>query len=138
FLGTSSGIYVLTNKIYERMVQIFPPDFRTGMTMAVMLLVITFTLVLVNWKFLGKRDYTTVSGRGYSARPMALGRLRWVAFGFVMLFFLVTVVLPAVMLVQVSFIRFIGLDVFYPASHTPHQSRPVLTLPAHRPALPTH
>jgi len=56
FLGTSSGIYVLTNKIYERMVQIFPPDFRTGMTMAVMLLVITFGLVLVNWRFLGKRD----------------------------------------------------------------------------------
>jgi iron(III) transport system permease protein len=107
FLGTSSGIYVLTNKIYERMVQIFPPDFRTGMTMAVMLLVITFGLVLVNWKFLGKRDYTTVSGRGYSARPMALGRLRWVAFGFVVLFFVVSVVLPAVMLVQVSFIRFI-------------------------------
>ena len=90
FLGTSSGIYVLTNKIYERMVQIFPPDFRTGMTMAIMLLVITFALVLVNWRFLGKRDYTTVSGRGYSARPMALGRLRWVAFGFVVLFFVVT------------------------------------------------
>src|SRR5436309_3471489 len=86
FLGTSSGIYVLTNKIYERMVQIFPPDFRTGMTMAVMLLVITFGLVLVNWRLLGKRDYTTVTGRGYSARPMALGRLRWVAFGFVLLF----------------------------------------------------
>src|SRR5882724_11170452 len=103
FLGTSSGIYVLTNKIYERMVQIFPPDFRTGMTMAVMLLVITFALVLVNWKFLGRRDYTTVSGRGYSARPMALGRLRWVAFGFVVLFFVVSVVLPAVMLVQVSY-----------------------------------
>ena len=46
------------------MVQIFPPDFRTGMTMAVMLLVITFGLVLVNWRFLGKRDYTTVTGRG--------------------------------------------------------------------------
>ena len=91
FLGTSSGIYVLTNKIYERMVQIFPPDFRTGMTMAVMLLVITFALVLVNWKFLGRRDYTTVSGRGYSARPMALGKLRWVAFGFVVLFFFVSV-----------------------------------------------
>jgi ABC-type Fe3+ transport system permease subunit/nitrite reductase/ring-hydroxylating ferredoxin subunit len=135
FLGTSSGIYVLTNKIYERMVQIFPPDFRTGMTMAVMLLVITFTLVLVNWKFLGKRDYTTVSGRGYSARPMALGRLRWVAFGFVMLFFVVTVVLPAVMLVQVSFIRFIGLDVFDPASYTTDNWRRMLTLRVNRLAL---
>jgi iron(III) transport system permease protein len=135
FLGTSSGIYVLTNKIYERMVQIFPPDFRTGMTMAVMLLVITFGLVLVNWKFLGKRDYTTVTGRGYSARPMALGRLRWVAFGFVVLFFVVSVVLPAVMLVQVSFIRFIGLDVFDPASYTLDNWRRMLTLRVNRLAV---
>ena len=135
FLGTSSGIYVLTNKIYERMVQIFPPDFRTGMAMAVMLLVITFGLVLVNWKFLGKRDYTTVTGRGYSARPMALGRLRWVAFGFVVLFFVVSVVLPAVMLVQVSFIRFIGLDVFDPASYTLDNWRRMLTLRVNRLAL---
>jgi ABC-type Fe3+ transport system permease subunit len=135
FLGTSSGIYVLTNKIYERMVQIFPPDFRTGMTMAVMLLVITFGLVLVNWRFLGKRDYTTVSGRGYSARPMALGRLRWVAFGFVVLFFVVTVVLPAVMLIQVSFIRFIGLNVFDPASYTLDNWRRMLMLRINRLAL---
>ena len=135
FLGTSSGIYVLTNKIYERMVQIFPPDFRTGMTMAVMLLVITFGLVLINWKFLGKRDYTTVTGRGYSARPMQLGRWRWVAFGFVVVFFFVSVVLPAVMLIQVSFIRFIGLNVFDPASYTLDNWRRMLTLRVNRLAL---
>lgn len=135
FLGTSSGIYVLTNKIYERMVQIFPPDFRTGMTMAVMLLVITFALVLVNWKFLGTKDYTTVTGRGYSARPMALGRLRWVAFGFVVLFFVITVVLPAVMLIQTSFIRFIGLSVLDPSSYTLDNWRRMLTLRVNRLAL---
>ena len=135
FLGTSSGIYVLTNKIYERMVQIFPPDFRTGMTMAVMLLVITFGLVLVNWRFLGKRDYTTVTGRGYSARPMALGKLRWVAFGFVVLFFVITVVLPALMLIQVSFIRFIGLNIFDPASYTLDNWRRMLMLRVNRLAL---
>jgi len=135
FLGTSSGIYVLTNKIYERMVQIFPPDFRTGMTMAVMLLVITFGLVLINWKFLGKRDYTTVTGRGYSARPMQLGKLRWVAFGFVVLFFFVSVVLPAVMLIQVSFIRFIGLNVFDLDSYTLDNWRRMLTLRVNRLAL---
>jgi len=135
FLGTGAGIYVLTNKIYERMVQIFPPDFRTGMTMAVMLLAITFALVLVNWRFLGKRDYTTVTGRGYSARPMALGRLRWVAFGFVVLFFVVTVVLPAAMLIQVSFIRFLGLSILDPASYTLDNWRRMLELRLNRLAL---
>ena len=78
FLGTSSGIYVLTNKIYERMVQIFPPDFRTGMTMAVMLLVITFALVLINWRFLGQarlhdRDRARLLGAPDDARAGCAG-----------------------------------------------------------------
>ena len=66
---------------------------------------------------------------------MALGRLRWVAFGFVVLFFVVTVVLPAVMLIQVSFIRFIGLEVFDPASYTLDNWRRMLTLRVNRLAL---
>src|SRR5499433_1622205 len=135
FLGTSAGIYVLTNKIYERMVQIFPPDYRAGMTMAVLLLVITFALVLVNWKALGTRDYTTVTGRGYSVRPMPLGKLRWVAFAFVVLFFVVSVALPAAMLIQTSFIRFVGLDVFDPASYTLDHWRRMLTLRVNKLAL---
>src|SRR5262249_10676432 len=135
FLGGSAGIYVLTNKIYERMVQIFPPDFRTGMSLAMLLLVITFALVLVNWRFLGTRDYTTVTGRGYSARPMALGRRRWVAFGFVVLFFVVSVALPVAMLIQVSFIRFVGLSIVDPASYTWDNWRRMLTLRINRLAL---
>jgi len=135
FLGTSAGIYVLTNRIYERLVQIFPPDYRAGMTMAVLLLVITFALVLVNRKALGARDYTIVTGRGYSARPMPLGKLRWVAFAFVVLFFVITVVLPAAMLIRTSFIRFIGLDVLDPANYTLDNWRRMLTLRVNRLAL---
>jgi iron(III) transport system permease protein len=135
FLGTSAGIYVLTNKIYERMVQIFPPDYRAGMTMAVLLLVITFALVLVNRRVLGARDYTTVTGRGYSVRPMPLGKLRWVAFTFVVLFFIVSVALPAAMLIQTSFIRFIGLDVLDPSSYTLDNWRRMLSLRVNRMAL---
>ena len=51
------------------------------------------------------------------------------------LFFVVSVVLPAVMLIQVSFIRFIGLDVFDPASYTLDNWRRMLTLRVNRLAL---
>src|SRR5439155_1671745 len=70
-----------------------------------------------------------------SARPMQLGKLRWVAFGFVVLFFFVSVVLPAVMLIQVSFIRFIGLNVFDLNSYTLDNWRRMLTLRVNRLAL---
>ena len=105
------------------------------MTLATLLLVITFALVLVNWKFLGNRDYTTVTGRGYSARPIALGKLRWAAFAFVMVFFFISVVLPAAMLIQTSFIRFMGLGIFDPSSYTLDNWRRMLTLRVNRLAL---
>jgi len=83
----------------------FPPDFGTGMTLSLLLVLVTFALVGVYWRLIGNRDYTTVTGRGYSARPMALGKLRWVAFAIVLLYFLVAVVLPVGMLIQTSFAR---------------------------------
>src|SRR5207249_10544605 len=64
-----------------------------------------------------------------------LARLRRVACCFVVLFFVVSVVLPAVRLVQVSFIRFIGLDVFDPASYTLDNWRRMLTPRVNRLAL---
>jgi len=69
------------------------PDFRTGMTMAVMLLVITSPRA-GELAVLGSVTTGPVCGARLLARPMPLGRLRWVAFGFVVVFFVVTVVCP--------------------------------------------
>jgi iron(III) transport system permease protein len=128
FLGTPAGIFVLTNKIYERLGHVFPPDFATGMTLSLLLLVVTFALVGVYWRLIGNRDYTTVSGRGYSARPMALGKLRWVAFAVVLLYILVALVLPVGMLIQTSFARVVGVNMLDPAGYTLDNWRRMLSI----------
>lgn len=135
FLGSSAGIFVLTNKIYERLASSFPPDFRTGMALSLLLLIVTMALVVLGWWLLGNKDYTTVSGRGYSVRPMSLGGMRWIAFGFLVLYFAVSVVLPVATLVQSSFAAIVGLNVLDPAGYTLDNWRRMLSLRINRSAL---
>jgi iron(III) transport system permease protein len=67
-----------------------------------------FTLVLIQWKVLGGRSFHTVTGKGYAPGIIRLGRLRWVAFGVCVLFFVVAVLLPLGQLLIGSFYRFVG------------------------------
>jgi iron(III) transport system permease protein len=65
FLGTPAGIFVFTNKIYQAMEGIFPPDYPTAFTMVLLLLLVTFAL----------RHRPQLLRAADAARPVALGRL---------------------------------------------------------------
>jgi iron(III) transport system permease protein len=76
----------------------------------------------------GRRNYTTVTGRSFSARPMHLGKLRWLAFAFVAFYFLLSLVLPAIVIVQTSFINIVGFDILNPASYSLQNWNAILSL----------
>jgi iron(III) transport system permease protein len=118
FLGTPAGVVVFTNKIYLAMQGVFPPDYPTAFTMVLLLLIITFLLVIFNWVMIGRRNYTTVTGRSYSARPMRLGPLRWLAFAFVGGYLTLSFILPALVIIQTSFLNIIGFDILNPDSYS--------------------
>ena len=128
FLGTPAGVVVFTNKIYLALQGVFPPDYPTAFTMVLLLLCITFLLVILNWMLIGRRNYTTVTGRSYSARPMRLGRLRWLAFGFVGLYLTLSFILPALVIIQTSFINIVGFDVLNPDSYSFRNWNTILSL----------
>jgi iron(III) transport system permease protein len=128
FLGTPAGIVVFTNKIYLAMEGVFPPDYPTAFTMVLLLLCVTFVLVAANWILIGRRNYTTVTGRSYSARPLRLGRLRWLAFAFVALYLIFSLILPALVIIQTSFINIIGFDILNPDSYSFRNWNTILSL----------
>ena len=84
-------------------------------------MVLMFGLVAWQWRLLGGRSFFTVTGKGYTPRVTRLGRWRWVTFGFCVLFFAVTVVLPVGQLVIGSFFKFFG---FYRMSMLTRRSLP--------------
>ena len=107
-LGTPARIFVFTTKIYDLAYGGHVARFGPAMVLAVLLLALTFSLIVVQWRALGSRHYTTVSGRGYRARPLDLGGWRWVAFAFILGFFAVFGILPFAVLLLNSFMQLSG------------------------------
>jgi iron(III) transport system permease protein len=107
-LGTPARIFVFTTKIYDLAYGGHVASFGPAMVLAVLLLLLTFSLVALQWRVLRGRSYATVSGRGYRARPLDLGRWRYVPFAVIIGFFLVFGALPFAVLLMNSFMEISG------------------------------
>jgi iron(III) transport system permease protein len=82
------------------------------------LLGITVSLVALGSYVIGGSQYTTVSGRSFSNRPVRLGAFRWLAFAIVAAFLVVSLVLPLIFLVQNSVINQFGLNPLNPVNYS--------------------
>ncbi|MFJ5092053.1 ABC transporter permease [Streptomyces sp. NPDC088674] len=105
-LGLQNNIYVFTSRIYF-VLRAYPIDYGAAGALALGLLVIAAAGVLVSrWLQRSSRNFQTVTGKAFRPRPVELGRARpWVGAG-VVVYFLVTVVLPVVVLVYASFLKY--------------------------------
>ena len=112
FFGTPAKITVVTTEIYNSIHHHATPDYQYATAISFLVMMLMFVMVFVQWRILRGRSFQTVTGKGYSPSVMKLGRWRWVTFGFCILFFTVTVVLPVAQLLIGSFFKFFG---FYQA-----------------------
>ena len=108
-LGTQAGITVFTTKIWEYLTVYSPPLHARATALAFTLLALTFTIVIIQWKMLGAKEYTTVTGRGWRAAPLTLGRWKYATLGFMIAYVVLGAVLPFIMIVITSFMRVPGL-----------------------------
>jgi iron(III) transport system permease protein len=107
-LGTPAKIFVFTTRIYDLAYGGHVARFGPAMVLAVLLLLLTVSLIVVQWKLLRGRAFTTISGRGYQARPVDLGRWRWAPFAAIVGFFVVFGALPFAVLLLNSFMELSG------------------------------
>jgi iron(III) transport system permease protein len=107
-LGTPAKIFVFTTRIYDLAYGGHVARFGPAMVLAVLLLLLTVSLIVVQWRLLKGRAFTTISGRGYRARPVDLGRWRWVPFTAIVGFFVVFGALPFAVLLLNSFMELSG------------------------------
>ena len=106
-LGTPIGLQVFSTKIHE-LVTWEPPQFAPAMALSTVFLALLLLMVAMQRRYIGKRNYATVTGRGFSIRPMHLGRWRYPAFALILTFALVTTVLPTILLVAGTFMKLFG------------------------------
>lgn len=108
-LGLPAGVKMLATQIYELIHQNYRPDYLQATAMGVLALVLMVPFVWLQWKLQGGRSFVTITGRGYSARPVKLGRWRWPVLILCALYALTIAGLPIAQLLLGSFMRFFGI-----------------------------
>jgi iron(III) transport system permease protein len=106
-LGTPIGLQVYSTKIHE-LVTWEPPQFAPAMALSTLFLGLLLFMVALQRRYIGKRVYTTLTGRGFSIRPTQLGRWRYPAFALVLTFALFITVIPTTLLLLGTFMKLFG------------------------------
>jgi iron(III) transport system permease protein len=106
-LGTPIGLQVYSTKIHE-LVTWEPPQFAPAMALSTLFLSLLLFMVALQRRYIGRRVYTTVTGRGFSTRRTHLGSWRYPAFAMVLTFALFITVIPTVLLLMGTFMKLFG------------------------------
>jgi iron(III) transport system permease protein len=104
-LGVREGEFVLATKIYEGIVQ-SPPQYGLAGAAAVLLIIITSTLMILRLKYIEKRDYTTIGGGSESRRRIDVGKWKYACLAFFFGYIMIGVLLPIGMVVLMSFYQY--------------------------------
>ena len=105
-LGAPANIHVLTTYIFA-LTAWSPPRYSTAAAVAVLLMLVTGCLVILQQKLLAGRSYITVAGKAFRPRALRLGPWRWFTLGLALLYLLVVVLLPTLALLVAAFRRFL-------------------------------
>jgi iron(III) transport system permease protein len=105
-LGAPANIHVLTTYIFK-LTAWTPPLYSTAAAVAIILMVVTGILVVLQQKVLSARSYTTVAGKAFRPRSLNLGPWRWLTLGLALFYLFVVVMLPTLALLVAGFRKFL-------------------------------
>ena len=100
-LSAPYGWETLTTQIFSKAVG-DDANYNLGATMSMALGAITVLLIWVQQRYIAPRSFTTVTGKGFRPNVHDLGRWKFLALGYNIVFILVAVVLPILCLIVVS------------------------------------
>jgi iron(III) transport system permease protein len=93
-LGEPAGIYVLPTAIYRDYQAVTPPDYAGASTLALLLVAMVLILVAIQTRLLGRRSFTTVTGKSTKRERLDLGWWKWLGTAVIVIYGLLALVLP--------------------------------------------
>ncbi|MCZ6743029.1 MAG: iron ABC transporter permease [Alphaproteobacteria bacterium] len=108
-LGMPADIFVFSTKIYalHRSVTVEPAYGEANALSMIYLLVAVVATYLYSRVIAKSEKFTIITGKGYRPRVMDLGAWKWPAFSLVFIFLLVTIILPFLVFLYVSFLPYL-------------------------------
>ena len=107
-LGAPAKIHVYSTKVYD-LLRWEPPRYPPAMALSSVFMLSVFIVVLIyRWAISG-REYTTVTGRGYKATTIKLGKWKYVTLSVSLIYLAIFTFLPLCVLVLGTFMRIAGM-----------------------------
>jgi iron(III) transport system permease protein len=100
-LGSPFKIETMTTQIYN-LTSGSAIDYNASAALSTVLAALTLAFIFVHRRIVVPRGYTTITGRGYRPTLLDLGRWRYAALGFNLVYVLMAVILPLLALFLVS------------------------------------
>jgi iron(III) transport system permease protein len=105
-VGLPGRVHVMTNDIYQTMLEI-PPNYGEASAFAVIMLVIMAFLLRLYGNFSRHAEkYQTIGGRGFRPRVIPIGYWRWLAAGVLVALFLVLIFFPIAITLWVALVPY--------------------------------
>lgn len=104
-LGMTRAYDVLSTSIFQLSTRL-PANHSGAAALSSVLIALTVIGVYLQRRFLGKRQFTTITGKGHRADVINLGRWRFVTLGLALLYFVLAVFLPLLMIFLVSISKY--------------------------------
>ncbi|HEY3641267.1 MAG TPA: iron ABC transporter permease [Xanthobacteraceae bacterium] len=123
-IGIPMHFDVITTRIWIGL-GYFPPKYTEAAAFAVVLLGFSAIMVFLQQRYLARRSFVTVSGRGYRPGIIKLGRMRHVCLAVCVLYLLLSIVLPYGALLFTSIQPYLSFA-FEPAQWTLRQYGDIL------------
>lgn len=108
-LGMPVNIWFLTTIIYQSL-SVVPIEWNQAAIVAFILMLFGAAATYLQIRFLGRRGYTTLTGKGFRPKIISLGRWRWATWGGCVLYVFMVAILPYLIL----FLRSIKPYTFQP------------------------
>ena len=107
-LGMPAKFYVFSTKVYD-LLRWEPPQYPPAMALSAVFMVVVIGMVFFNRWVVQRREYTTVTGKGYRTSPIILGKWKYVTLAFVILYTVIFLVLPFTILIIGTFMKVSGM-----------------------------
>ena len=105
-LGAPSNIPVLTTYIFA-LTSWSPPKYNVAAAVAVVLMLVTGLMVVLQQRVLAGRSFTTVAGKAFRPRALNLGRWRFFTLALAIVYVFIVVVLPVTALLIAALRKFL-------------------------------
>jgi len=107
-LGFPAGIHVYATKLYDLLHE-EPPAYPPAMALTNIFLLTLFIMIYIQNAYIKGKTFTTIGGRGFSVRPLALGRWKYVTLTICLVWLAIGTLLPVLTLLFGSCMRIFGV-----------------------------